>query len=78
MTVCFFQATLWQLLGLRIHGLLPALVIPLFLTMVLFLGPLCMQGFSGLWKLYAGRCFRSVHIKLIRLTEIKVETLFWI
>ncbi|PNF23073.1 CAAX prenyl protease 2 [Cryptotermes secundus] len=46
------KATLWQLLGLRMHGLLPAIVIPMFLTMVLFLGPLSMQGFSGLWKLY--------------------------
>ncbi|KDR09270.1 CAAX prenyl protease 2 isoform X2 [Zootermopsis nevadensis] len=47
------KASLWQLLGLRMHGLLPATVIPVFLTMVLFLGPLSMQGFSGLWKLYA-------------------------
>jgi prenyl protein peptidase len=58
MVLSFFQATLWQLLGLRMHGLLPAIVIPMFLTMVLFLGPLSMQGFSGLWKLYAGRSER--------------------
>ena len=41
-------------MGLRLHGLLPAIIIPMFLTMVLFLGPLSMQGLSGLWKLYAG------------------------
>jgi len=76
MALCFFQATLWQLLGLRIHGLLPALVIPMFLTMVLFLGPLCMQGFSGLWKLYTGRSFSSVHSMLIRLGDIQIERSF--
>ncbi|PSN50774.1 CAAX prenyl protease 2 [Blattella germanica] len=47
------KATIWQLLGLRLHGLLPAIFIPMFLTMTLFLGPLTMQGYSGLWKLYA-------------------------
>jgi prenyl protein peptidase len=62
MAPSFFQATLWQLLGLRMHGLLPAVVIPVFLTMVLFLGPLSMQGFSGLWKLYAGMSARSEHL----------------
>ncbi|XP_069689774.1 CAAX prenyl protease 2 isoform X6 [Periplaneta americana] len=54
------KATLWQLLGLRLHGLLPAIVIPMFLTMVLFLGPLSMQGFSGLWKLYAAHFHHMV------------------
>ncbi|XP_046996541.1 CAAX prenyl protease 2 isoform X1 [Schistocerca americana] len=47
------KASIWELLGLRWQGLFPAAVIPLLLTMLLFLGPICMQGFSGLWKLYA-------------------------
>ncbi|GLH07732.1 hypothetical protein R5R35_005888 [Gryllus longicercus] len=47
------DASLLQLMGFRLAGLLPALILPLGLTMVLFLGPLSMQGLSGLWKLYA-------------------------
>ncbi|XP_067012806.2 CAAX prenyl protease 2 [Anabrus simplex] len=46
------KATVWELMGFRLPGLLPALVIPLLLTMILFLGPLCMKGYSGIWKLY--------------------------
>ncbi|XP_034942602.1 CAAX prenyl protease 2 [Chelonus insularis] len=47
------KTTIWELLGLRWSGLLQATFIPLFLTMILFLGPLSMQGFNGEWKLYA-------------------------
>ncbi|XP_012275815.1 CAAX prenyl protease 2 [Orussus abietinus] len=46
------KATIWELLGLRWSGLLQAIVIPWILTMILFLGPLCMQGLNGLWRLY--------------------------
>ncbi|XP_015119780.1 CAAX prenyl protease 2 [Diachasma alloeum] len=49
----FQKASIWELLGLRWSGLPQAIFIPLFLTMVLFLGPLSMQGFNGLWRLYA-------------------------
>ncbi|CAK9808749.1 CAAX prenyl protease 2 [Anthophora plagiata] len=43
----FEKATIWQLLGLRWCGLIQAIVIPLLLTMILFLGPICVQGFNG-------------------------------
>ncbi|XP_043255415.1 CAAX prenyl protease 2 isoform X2 [Colletes gigas] len=49
----FLKATIWELLGLRWPGLIQAIVIPLLLTMILFLGPLSVQGFNGLWRLYA-------------------------
>ncbi|XP_011496225.1 PREDICTED: CAAX prenyl protease 2 [Ceratosolen solmsi marchali] len=45
-------ATLWELLGIRWPGIIQAIIIPLCLTMVLFLGPLYMQGLNGLWRLY--------------------------
>lgn len=48
----FQKATIWELLGLRWSGLIQAIVIPLLLTMVLFLGPLSVQGLNGLWRLY--------------------------
>lgn len=41
-------------LGLRWPGTFQATTVPLFLTAILFLGPLTMQFFSGIWKLYAG------------------------
>ncbi|KAL6444817.1 hypothetical protein ACFW04_002095 [Cataglyphis niger] len=50
----FQKVTIWELLGLRWSGLIQATVIPLVLTMILFLGPLSLQGFNGLWRLYTG------------------------
>lgn len=47
----------YEHLGLRWAGLLPASILPLILTITLFLGPLTMQFFSGIWKLYAGIVF---------------------
>ncbi|XP_033216768.1 CAAX prenyl protease 2 [Belonocnema kinseyi] len=49
----FQKATIWELLGLRWPGLIQAIILPLFLTMVLFLGPLSMQAINGLWRFYA-------------------------
>ena len=43
-------------MGLRTEGLLSALVIPLLLTMILFLGPLSVQLTNGIWKIYSGEC----------------------
>ena len=40
------QITLWSQVGLRWEGLLPALVVPLFLTFILFLGPLVQSHLS--------------------------------
>ncbi|XP_026830201.1 CAAX prenyl protease 2 isoform X2 [Ooceraea biroi] len=48
----FQKASMWELLGLRWSGFIQAAVIPLLLTMILFLGPLSLQGFNGLWRLY--------------------------
>uniref|UniRef100_A0A8D9DYG0 CAAX prenyl protease 2 n=1 Tax=Cacopsylla melanoneura TaxID=428564 RepID=A0A8D9DYG0_9HEMI len=45
--------TLLETLGLRFPGLIQAMILPLLLTMVLFLGPLVLQGFSGIWQVYA-------------------------
>lgn len=41
-----FQVTLWSQMGLRWEGLLPALVMPLILTFILFLGPLVQSHLS--------------------------------
>nr|XP_022908330.1 CAAX prenyl protease 2 [Onthophagus taurus] len=46
------KRTLWELLGLRKEGLVQAFVMPLFLTMILFSGPIYMQSYNGLLKLY--------------------------
>ncbi|CAH0594326.1 unnamed protein product [Chrysodeixis includens] len=47
------KGNLYEQLGLRWSGVLPAIFAPLFLTAILFLGPLTMQFLSGIWKLYA-------------------------
>lgn len=49
----FYKNTIWELLGLRWPGLFLASVVPLLLTMILFLGPLALQALNGLWSLYA-------------------------
>ncbi|KAL6098835.1 rce1 [Pungitius sinensis] len=47
------SATLWELMGVRLEGLVPAAVLPLLLTMVFYLGPLVHsamdnpKGFTG-------------------------------
>jgi len=46
------DASLWELLGLRYSGLLRAFYLPLFLTMLLFLGPIAVQVSNGAWKTY--------------------------
>ncbi|XP_045128744.1 CAAX prenyl protease 2-like [Portunus trituberculatus] len=40
------EVSLWAQMGLRWEGLLPALVVPLFLTFILFLGPLVQSHLS--------------------------------
>ncbi|XP_037089150.1 CAAX prenyl protease 2-like [Pollicipes pollicipes] len=44
--------SLWEAMGLRWGGLLPALVLPYLLTALLFLGPLLQQYHVGHWNLY--------------------------
>ncbi|XP_059611565.1 CAAX prenyl protease 2 [Phlebotomus argentipes] len=46
------RVTLWEAMGFRRDGILMAFVIPLCLTALLFLGPISMQVFSGMWRLY--------------------------
>lgn len=63
------QKTFLEILGLRLDGLLQAFTMPLFLTMILFLGPLYMQMLNGLFKVYTGRytkCSAYVRIDSIR------------
>uniref|UniRef100_A0A6M2DUH6 CAAX prenyl protease 2 n=1 Tax=Xenopsylla cheopis TaxID=163159 RepID=A0A6M2DUH6_XENCH len=43
----FQKATIWELLGFRIEGIFNASLIPLLLTMVLFLGPISMTQCSN-------------------------------
>ncbi|VEN58815.1 unnamed protein product [Callosobruchus maculatus] len=49
------RISLLEVLGLRTQGLCQAIFMPLFLTMVLFLGPISMELYSGLSKLYTGK-----------------------
>ncbi|XP_004924603.1 CAAX prenyl protease 2 isoform X2 [Bombyx mandarina] len=46
------KGELLEHLGLRTSGWIQATLLPLFLTAILFLGPLTMQFLSGIWKLY--------------------------
>ncbi|XP_026315208.1 CAAX prenyl protease 2 [Hyposmocoma kahamanoa] len=47
------KSDIYEQMGLRTAGFFAASTLPLLLTAVLFLGPLTMQFFSGLWKLYS-------------------------
>ncbi|XP_031848742.1 ras converting CAAX endopeptidase Sras isoform X2 [Nomia melanderi] len=53
----FQKATILELLGLRWPGLIQAIVIPLLLTMILFLGPLSVMGWDGIWRLCSESMF---------------------
>ncbi|XP_017776824.1 PREDICTED: CAAX prenyl protease 2 isoform X2 [Nicrophorus vespilloides] len=46
------KKSFWTVLGFRSEGLLQAFVMPLFLTMILHLGPLALLVHNGLLKLY--------------------------
>ncbi|KAJ8963282.1 hypothetical protein NQ318_018749 [Aromia moschata] len=46
------KTPLFEILGLRTQGLCQAIFMPLFLTIILFLGPISMELYSGLSKLY--------------------------
>ncbi|GIX70797.1 hypothetical protein CEXT_304152 [Caerostris extrusa] len=45
-----YEVTYWSLMGLRFSGLLPATILPLFLTMVLFMGPMSLHYNDGLYN----------------------------
>ncbi|XP_049877996.1 CAAX prenyl protease 2 [Pectinophora gossypiella] len=46
------RGDVYDQLGLRAPGFINALILPLVLTAVLFLGPLTMQFLSGIWTIY--------------------------
>ncbi|XP_055679955.1 CAAX prenyl protease 2 [Lutzomyia longipalpis] len=46
------RVALWEAMGFRRDGLIVAFAIPLILTALLFLGPISMQIYSGVWRLY--------------------------
>lgn len=50
------------MLGLRVDGLFSAIVFPLLLTVILFLGPLSVQMTSGIWKIYSEPMFWLNHL----------------
>lgn len=60
--------TIWEVMGLRTGGLLSAFVIPLLLTVVLFLGPLSVQLTNGIWKVYSG----GVNVKILFLMQMLI------
>lgn len=45
---------MYEKMGLREEGFFQALILPLLLTVILFLGPLSMQLFSGAWRIFIG------------------------
>ncbi|XP_037302268.1 CAAX prenyl protease 2-like [Manduca sexta] len=47
------KGDLWEHMGLKYSGIIQATLLPLFITAVLFLGPLTMQFLSGTLKIYA-------------------------
>ncbi|GLV40539.1 severas [Carabus blaptoides fortunei] len=51
------KALLWEVMGLRTPCIIPATILPLVLTMVLFLGPISMQANSGILKLHSQPVF---------------------
>ncbi|XP_011431003.3 CAAX prenyl protease 2 [Magallana gigas] len=44
--------TFLEWLGIRLHGFIPSLILPLILTMVLFLGPLTLHYVDGVFRIY--------------------------
>ncbi|CAH2094699.1 unnamed protein product [Euphydryas editha] len=47
------KGDIYEYMGFRMSGMISALFVPLFLTAILFLGPLTMHFIAGTWKLYA-------------------------
>lgn len=55
--------TFAEILGLRSQGICQAIFMPLFLTMILFLGPISMELYSGLSKLYTEEMYWFSNLK---------------
>ncbi|XP_030753425.1 CAAX prenyl protease 2 isoform X2 [Sitophilus oryzae] len=69
------KVSLAEVLGLRTKGLLQAFFMPLFLTMILFLGPISMELYSGIAKLYTESYWYSNFTNLIWLRSHLVAPL---
>lgn len=61
-------------MGIKTTGILPAFFMPLFLTMILFLGPLATKGFTGLLKLYIGNPPHQIFLQNSRKTNFQSHT----
>lgn len=48
------KVPLWFAMGFRLKGFLTAFILPLLLTMLLFLGPISVQAVTGTWQRYLG------------------------
>lgn len=57
--------TILELMGIRLSGLLPAIVLPLVLTAILFIGPLSAQVVNGEIKAYAQSSYWVYNIQNI-------------
>uniref|UniRef100_A0A336M742 CAAX prenyl protease 2 n=1 Tax=Culicoides sonorensis TaxID=179676 RepID=A0A336M742_CULSO len=51
------KVTLWQLLGIRSEKLGLAFLLPLLLTVLLFLGPISIQIKNGVWRIYVAPAY---------------------
>lgn len=69
------RGDMYEQLGLRSSGLIIAIVAPLFLTAILFLGPLTMHVISGSWKLYAGIVWFFMIFKISKYYNSKASKL---
>lgn len=67
------KGDLYEQLGLRWSGVVPAIFSPLFLTATLFLGPLTMQFLSGIWKLYAGTTLFIYYKNILAISTLKMK-----
>lgn len=76
----FKHFTIWEVMGLRVDGLLSATVIPLLLTMVLFLGPLSVQLTNGIWKVYSGWIDVTIisPMPILNIPFLFLEPMFWL
>lgn len=73
----FEHYTIWEVMGFRTKGLLSALVVPLLLTMILFLGPLSVQLTNGIWKIYSGWSSER-NVCIIFYLSLFLEPMFWV
>lgn len=48
------KVPLWFAMGFRLKGFLTAFILPLLLTMLLFLGPISVKAVTGTWQRYLG------------------------